>query len=941
MKNKRILALLMLTALLVSLCAPRAFAQEESDKKEETDQKEETVQERILHIHNVEQLQALARDCTVDSYSRGLKVILRADLDLSETDFYPIPIFVGKFEGRGHTISGLSLVTDGSHQGLFRYIGETGEVRDLRVEGTISPKTGRCQVGGLAGTNHGLIDNCSFCGSVSGLNYVGGLAGESDGVILNCWVEGSVDGKRFTGGIVGYNSGSVASCENEAQVNTSISESALALSDLSVSEVSPANLTSAEDEDVVSDSGGIAGFSRGVLLRCTNRGAVGYPHYGYNVGGVAGRQSGYLNSCENYGSVFGRKDVGGVVGQMEPFMLLKDSVSMAEELKLLNTYMNQASGDLGLMSDEVQSSISDVDTSADSAGGKIGAGGNISGGSGGNISGGSGGNISGGSGGNISGNGGGLTDDDLRKGLNIVDDKTKIKTDNMNVNGLSDDINGMGDGMNTLAGIVGSGTGILAVDLRNMNNQFSRVLMLLSNALNGAATRQILEDISDELPDDDPEGRVSANRNFAPVDGDTNVGGVIGDMGVEYEFDLESRVISTIGIEGIVSNTYETKCVSAENENRGVVTGRKDCVGGITGLTEMGVIIRCQSYGSVSSDGSYVGGIVGKSNHVVRDSYAMCDLSGTEYVGGIAGYGTIITGCGTMVGLRDVIACGGAVAGWADVDTAESIMDNIFVHDSLGGVDGISYEGKAMPITYQQLLELEQIPARFRVLKLSFIADGTVVKELEFKYGGSISEDDVPEVPEKEGYTGSWGQFPIRGLTRSQVVEAVYTPRQGALAADITREGSPLSIVLLEGDFDNRSRLSLNPFNGEDPQVENGSALEKWVLKLDGLEKGQQFSVRYLPPELNERGHQVEIYVLEDDRWVRTETSRYGSYLSFNADRGTIIFSAVDVENDSQNELLYIGLGLLGLCAVSTALLMGRKKRLAAIAAAAEKDGGE
>ena len=43
----------------------------------------------------------------------------------------------------------------------------------------------------------------------------------------------------------------------------------------------------------------------------------------YNVGGIAGRQSGYLHDCENRGAVYGRKDVGGVVGQMEPYLILK------------------------------------------------------------------------------------------------------------------------------------------------------------------------------------------------------------------------------------------------------------------------------------------------------------------------------------------------------------------------------------------------------------------------------------------------------------------------------------------------------------------------------------------------------------------------------------------------------------------------------------------
>lgn len=59
-------------------------------------------------------------------------------------------------------------------------------------------------------------------------------------------------------------------------------------------------------------SGGITGFSTGVLQSCKNTGPVGYEHVGYNVGGIAGRQSGYLNGCTNQGVILGRKDVGGL-----------------------------------------------------------------------------------------------------------------------------------------------------------------------------------------------------------------------------------------------------------------------------------------------------------------------------------------------------------------------------------------------------------------------------------------------------------------------------------------------------------------------------------------------------------------------------------------------------------------------------------------------------
>ena len=71
---------------------------------------------------------------------------------------------------------------------------------------------------------------------------------------------------------------------------------------------------------------------------------MGYAHVGYNVGGIAGRSSGYLEACVNAGAVEGRKDVGGVAGQVAPNIRLifdPDTIDrLRDELDQLNRMVN-------------------------------------------------------------------------------------------------------------------------------------------------------------------------------------------------------------------------------------------------------------------------------------------------------------------------------------------------------------------------------------------------------------------------------------------------------------------------------------------------------------------------------------------------------------------------------------------------------------------------
>lgn len=317
--NARWGALLLSLLLCTQLAAPALAAQPEQ-----------------ISIGTAQELLGLARDCTLDAWSRGKTVTLTGDISLAGVEFTPIPSFNGTFDGGGHTISGLDLSGSVSPTGLFGMLQSGAVVKNLHVRGSVAPGGARDMAGGIAGINSGVIENCSFMGTVSGGNSVGGIAGVNDvgGTVRDSAAGGSITGKSMTGGIAGKNLGVISGCSNSACVNITGADPGLDLAELDLGASSNlGSLRALGTVNVATDTGGIAGYSTGMVLSCTNLAVIGYQHIGYNVGGIAGRSCGHIAHCENKGAVFGRKDIGGIVGQAEPDIVLNLSAGQAEGLR--------------------------------------------------------------------------------------------------------------------------------------------------------------------------------------------------------------------------------------------------------------------------------------------------------------------------------------------------------------------------------------------------------------------------------------------------------------------------------------------------------------------------------------------------------------------------------------------------------------------------------
>ena len=253
--------------------------------------------------------------------------------------------YTGTFDGDDHTISGLYYSDTNGFCGLFGYVGNGGQVKNVKVDDSYINDT--VYVGGVCGYNYGgTITNCSFDGSVTStfrMSYVGGVCGISSGSIINCYNTGSVTGISVVGGVCGRNAGTITNCYNSGTI-TGTSEN--------VGGVCGGNeggaITNCYNSGSVTGTGesvgGVCGRNDGTITNCYNTGDVtgtgngtgtlyvggvsGYNYFGtiencYNIGKVSGNSAGgvcgyndrgTITNCYSTGAVTGTSDVGGVCG---------------------------------------------------------------------------------------------------------------------------------------------------------------------------------------------------------------------------------------------------------------------------------------------------------------------------------------------------------------------------------------------------------------------------------------------------------------------------------------------------------------------------------------------------------------------------------------------------------------------------------------------------
>ena len=311
------------------------------------------------------------------------------------------------------------------------------------------------------------------------------------------------------------------------------------------------------------------------------------------------------------------------------------------------------------------------------------------------------------------------------------------------------------------------------------------------------------------------------------VEGDSNVGGIVGTVSSEVGDDPES----TFHLEDtqLLADTYATlRAVVSQCRFDGDVSAKNDCAGGVVGRAEVGSVLDSAARGTVTAGTDYCGGIAGRTQGKLIRCAALTDLSGDSWLGGIAGLGKDLTDCRAMVRADSEGEYQGAIAGQAE----GTLSGNRYLMEELAGVDGVDLANEAQGLSFQEFSQLSGIPQDFLTFSYRFVVNGQTVAEIPFQYGGDLDQSLIPQAPQQDGQYGQWPQFPTQGLTRSLVLEAQFQQPTATLSS-----GGEFPDLLAQGVFSPEAELTASETDLPDSTPKGFQGQCAWNYTLSGSQE--------------------------------------------------------------------------------------------------------
>ena len=307
----------------------------------------------------------------------------------------------------------------------------------------------------------------------------------------------------------------------------------------------------------------------------------------------------------------------------------------------------------------------------------------------------------------------------------------------------------------------------------------------------------------------------------------------------------------TVTGENSLNFESQIRAVVLNCENTATVSVSKQNAGGVVGYQALGLVKNCRNFGILdASAADYVGGISGRSTGFIRSSHANGEVSGTEFVGGIAGSASIATDCYSMVHLVGTVEKAGAILGDTEENRTEEenpISGNYYlaVAEDFGGIDGISYDGQAQFMREEGFFLLEGLPERFRQVIVTFRYGNGAKREFAVDVGSSFPMEWAPPIPPKEGRQSYWKGLEdaeLNGIFFDMTFHQEYTTQTTVLESALTREEIPLLFV--QGVFAADAELEAAASDVRPDWSGSGQHLETWEFRCTEPENQTQIRLQ-------------------------------------------------------------------------------------------------
>ena len=416
--------------------------------------------------------------------------------------------------------------------------------------------------------------------------------------------------------------------------------------------------------------------------------------------------------------------------------------------------------------------------------------------------------------------------------------------------------------------------------------------------------KELYYDVSDSDENIQEAGRIVECVNQGEIHADVNGGGVVGRIAIDISNDPDFKI--TENGEETLNFEQDLRALILRSGNYSDIIVKNDYAGGIVGRADYGAVVAGENYGNITAEsGKYAGGIAGCSAYRVRNCYCLCNVSATDYAGGITGYGkdvyenTAMASAMTSKGSK-----AGTIAG--DVDTEGRVDTNIYVAEAQGAVNNVTYITQAEGIDYYRLISDEKTPSDFYRFQVKFVAEGITLKTMVFDYGEDVPVSEIPEIPVKEGYYTDWENVELTNIHRNLTIHAVYSAWETSLSSARTEGDKPLALI--GADFYPGSILHAERIEAPAVELEPYKTLCGYEYQVRYREKNDWDSLE-LRVLAEDKNADALAFVDKDGKATMLETERVQSYLKARVPSSEGVVAVLSSERTKHKYMIMAGIG--------------------------------